>query len=83
MATALGLDETALRKMMKQQITKENINEFGRYDALRSTVDLAKARQYFETISGKKIPPPLVNISIDKLLREFILDGGFDIEMPK
>lgn len=83
LASVFGMNEDDLRKMTKQQITKENINEFGRYDALRSTVDLAKAKKYFEAISGKKIPPPIVNISIDKLLREFILSGGFDIEMPK
>ena len=83
LASVFGMNEDDLRKMTKQQITKENINEFGRYDALRSTVDLAKSKKYFEAISGKKIPPPIVNISIDKLLREFILSGGFDIEMPK
>ena len=27
-----------------------------------------------------KLPPPKVNIRINKYLKEFILQGGFDIE---
>lgn len=37
----------------------------------------------FEKIEGTKIIPPKVNVKVDNLLREFILGGGFEIEMPE
>ena len=82
-AYALGLNEMMLRNMMSLHITEDNINEFGRFDALKATVDKARARAYFEELTGKKIPIPMVNIRVDKLLRDFIIKGGYDIEMPQ
>lgn len=82
-ATVLGLDETKLRGMMSLKITEANINEFGRFDSLKATASKAKAKEYFEKLEGCKIIPPKVPMKIDKLLRDFILSGGFDIEMPK
>ena len=82
-AYALGLNEMMLRNMMSLHITEDNINEFGRFDALKATVDKPRARAYFEALTGKKIPIPMVNIRVDKLLRDFIIKGGYDIEMPQ
>lgn len=82
-AYALGLNEMMLRNMMSLHITEDNINEFGRFDALKATVDKPRARAYFEALIGKKIPIPMVNIRVDKLLRDFIIKGGYDIEMPQ
>lgn len=82
-AVALGLDESKLRNIMSLQLTSNNINEFGRYDDLKKTVNKAKAKKYFEKIEGIKIIPPKVNVKVDNLLREFILGGGFEIEMPE
>lgn len=79
---ALGLDEIMLRNMMAQHITEDNINEFGRFDALKATVDKDRARAYFEAITGQKLPIPKVNVRVDKLLRDFIIQGGFEIEIP-
>lgn len=79
---ALGLDEQLLRNLMKQHVTEDNINEFGRFDALKATVDKNKAKIYFEAITGAKLPIPKVNIRVDNFLRDFILKGGYDIEIP-
>lgn len=79
---ALGLDEIMLRNLMAQHVTDDNINEFGRFDALKATVDKARAKAYFEAITGMKLTVPKVNIRVDSLLRDFILKGGYDIEMP-
>lgn len=83
LAVALGLDEAKLRNIMSLKLNSTNINEFGRYDDLKRTVDKAKAKAYFEKLEGVKIIPPKVNVKVDNLLREFILGGGFDIEMPE
>ena len=79
---ALGLDEGKLRNMMSLGLTEVTLNEFGRFDDLKKTVDRMKAKAYFEKIDGTKLAPPKVSIRIDKLLRAFILAGGFDIECP-
>lgn len=78
---ALGLNEIMLRDMMAHHITEDNINEFGRFDALKATVDKDRARAYFEKLTGQKLPIPKVNVRVDKLLRDFILEGGFEIEV--
>ena len=82
-AEVFGLDEKKLRAFMRANITEANINEFGRFDDLKATVDKAKAKVYFEAIEGTKLIPPKVPVKYDKLLREFIVSGGFDLKMPK
>lgn len=81
-STVLGVDEDKLRAMMEAHITEANINEFGRFDALKATADKQKGKAYFEAIEGKRIIPPKVPMKIDKLLRDFILQGGFDLDLP-
>ena len=73
MAVSLGLDEILLRDMMTLKLDKLTLNEFGRFDRLKATVDKATAKTYFESVEGKKIPMPKVNIKVDNLLRDFIL----------
>ena len=79
LSSALGLDEQMLRDMMAIRIDEANINEYGRLDSLKDTVNIDKAKAYFEAVEGKKIPVPKVNIKVDNLLRDFILSGGIDI----
>lgn len=81
-AEVLGLNEDMLRAMMNSHVTGANINEYGRFDDLKATADKKKARAYFEAVEGVSIIPPKVPMKIDKLLRDFILQGGFDIPMP-
>ena len=83
LAVTLGLDESLLRNMMKLPLTEDNINEYGRLDALKATVDVAKAKAYLERKNGMKMPVPKVNAQIDKLLRSFILKGGDGIDLPE
>lgn len=82
LAVVLGLDEEKLRAMMDMRITDANINEFGRFDALKATADKKRAKAYFEVIEGGNIIPPKIPVKIDKLLRDFILQGGFEIDLP-
>lgn len=79
-ADTIGIDEDKLRGMMCLKLTETNINEFGRLDELKNTIDKSKAKSYFENKEGIKLNPPKVNIRVDKLVREFILKGGFEID---
>lgn len=78
-ADTFGLDETKIRNIMNLHVNKSNINEYGRFDDLKSTVDKKKAREYFEKVEGRKIKPFEVNMMIDEYLRNFILDDTFEI----
>jgi len=75
----LGLTENKLRIMMNSGLTEANVNEYGRFDELKNTVDRAKANTYFEHLEGHTILPFKVNIKVHNLLLRFILSGGFEI----
>ena len=78
-ATAVGVDEGKLRGIMAIHATKATINEYGRFDELKKSVDMKVAKQYFESAEGKPIPTPRINIKLEELLRNFIFADGFDI----
>lgn len=77
-ADAFGLDEDVLRKMMSVKVDEANINEFGRLDKLKATADLDKAKAFF----GGDLSLPMVNIRLNKMLREFIISGGYEVNKP-
>lgn len=83
LANALGVDVPKLENLMNVGITEANINEYGRFDDLKKTVDMDKAKAYFEAVEGTSIPPFRLSIKIEKLLKDFILSGGFDINEEK
>lgn len=74
----LGLDEEKLRIMMNSKVTNDNINEFGRFNELKNSVDKTKAKEYFEKKEKIHIPQRKINIRVDKLLRKFIIEGTID-----
>ena len=78
-AQALGADEAMLRDFMRLRVTDANINEFGRFDKLKATVDKGGAKAFLEALEGADIKPFQVNMKVDQILRKFILGGGFDI----
>lgn len=79
----LGLSEESLEQLMNAHVTKKNLNEYGRFDALKATVVREKAQEYFSKVDGKKLPPFRVNNRVDKLLADFILSGGCEIPDPE
>ena len=78
----LGLSEKLLRGMMDAHVSKEKLNEYGRFDALKATVVREKAQEYFTKVEKKKLPPFLINNRVDELLTKFILEDGFDVPDP-
>ena len=79
MVSALGVDRALLVEMMGLDLTEGNINEFGRFDRLKGSVDKARAKAHFEAAEGSSVPPFKVNVKAADLLKRFVLEGGFDI----
>ena len=65
---------------MNANATEANLNEYGRFDDLKKTVDKQKAQAYFEGLEGTALPVFRVNIKAATLLRRFILDDDFKLE---
>ena len=64
---------------MSYGLNELNINEYGHFDNLKSTVNKTKAKEYFEKQEGVKLSPPKVNMKVHKLLQKFIISGGYSI----
>ncbi len=75
-----GIDAGKLRALMNTHISESNLNDYGRFDALRATIDKQKAKVYFEALEGKPLPAFKVNVKAANLLQRFILEDGFELE---
>ena len=64
---------------MDSGIAEVNINEYGHFENLKSTVDKNKEKEYFEQLEGKTIPAFKINIKVHNLLQKFIISGGYEI----
>lgn len=82
LARFLGIDAQKLRSIMDKDVTEANINEYGQFGKLMQTLDRAKAKAYFEQLEGKPLSPLKIRSMADNLLRDFILNGGVDIQNP-
>lgn len=71
----LGVDTGKLSALIDAHVTDVNLNEYGRFDGLRETVDMQRAKAYFERIEGKPLPMFKVNIKSANLLSEFLIRG--------
>ena len=74
----MGVDKVKLVALLNTRVTQANLNEFGRFDDLKSTVDQQKAKMYFEGLEGTELPLFRVNIRTAKSLQDFIIRGGLD-----
>lgn len=77
---AFGVDEEQLRNMIDLQITENNINEFGRFSSLMGSISQQQAALYLCDGLGKELKPYEVNRYADRILRDFIYSGGFNID---
>lgn len=80
---ALGLDKGLLIALMADSVNDKNLNDFGRFDALKDTVDKAKAKAYFEKQDGVTLPLFKLHIRIDQFLKQFIFTQTNDLFSDK
>ena len=81
MVEALGIDRELLMEVAGLNLTETNLNEFGRFDRLKETVNKTRAKDYFEGIEGTSVPAFKVNVKAADLLKRFVLEGGFDLKL--
>lgn len=74
----LGCYAEKLRELLRHKVTEDNINEYGRFDDLKSTVDKGKAKSFFVLVETLNYRQSRLNMYIDRYLRYFILTGGKD-----
>jgi len=80
-----GLDGSKLKEMLNTDVTDKNLNDYGRFDELKESVDKDKAKAYYEKREGVEIPLFKINIKVHKSLKEYIIHGHSDIitDSPK
>lgn len=81
-AEIFGLDAALLREIVDDHPDETEINAFGRFWKLITTVDKAKARSYFTAVEQQPVSQREANQKLDALLRDFILRGGYPLELP-
>ena len=76
----LGVDRSLLEELTVRYINEKSLNAFGRFDALRDTIDVPRAKSFFERCMNVTLPNFKVKVQAAKLLKQFVLEGGFDID---
>lgn len=69
--------------MMALSINAKNLNEYGRFDDLLNSVNIDTAKISLEEIYGRTIEVWEAYMEVQKILRNFILQGGFDLKSLK
>lgn len=70
---AIGVDKGKLLEFLVLPTTEDNINELGRFNALKETADKQKAKAYFDVVEKEDLPMRKVNRMIHEFLQRFIL----------
>ena len=79
-AAAFGMNAQELQNFILLNINKTDLNAYGRFDMLKKTVDMEKAKTYLLQIFPT-IPTFKLRMKVDELLEKFIeYDGKIDLE---
>lgn len=70
---ALGVEARQVYALLAAHVTEANIDEYGRFTALKASVDSTLAKNYLEHREGRSMSTFFVNREVEKLLRAFIL----------
>jgi len=73
----LGLDREKLSELVSGQRNDKNLDEWGKFTALRESIDRAKAKAFIENLEGKDVPVFKVNMRVSNFLRDFIINKKF------
>ena len=71
----MGVDEAKLRALLNVHVNEANIDEYGRFNELISTVDIERAKQNLGMVEQ---PHWKCIIKIKNTLREFVIYNKLD-----
>ena len=74
-----GVDKEKVKDLLNLRLTDKNLNEYGRYDALKNTVNDDLVLRNLTRLKGEEVPKFKAKFYVDKLLRKFILEEPFNI----
>ena len=75
-----GVDRSALEELLRLRLTENNLNEFGRFDELATTIDASRAIQFLSEHGSSYASVFRAKMRVRTLLKDFVLEGGFDLE---
>ena len=78
-ADTFGIDAELLRDAMRNVFTESDLTN-ALLNPIKDSLDMQKAKTYFEQREETTLPMRKVMVKIDELLRMFILQGGFEID---
>lgn len=77
MISNLGIGNGDLfRECLSLGLTENNINQYGRFDELKKSVDKEKAARYFLEKTGEQLKGIKLHREIHNTLKNFIINGG-------
>ena len=76
----LGVDRSLVEEFTLRLVNEMNINEFGRFDVLLSSIDRDKMRAFFGEREHGNLSLRKARMAARGLLERFVLEGGFDID---
>lgn len=80
-ADAIGVSEFKLRQIIGLHLPENMLNQGGHYSELVATLDKSRALKFLQSLNGgSTVLPFQVTAKADRLLRNFIARGGFDID---
>ena len=74
LSEAIEIDANALLNIIDSDVNEQNLDEFGRFQNLKLTINNVKAKVFLEKVLGEIIQPFFVPMNMDSILRMFILD---------
>ena len=79
---AFGVDGALLNEMIRLDLTEATLNEFGRFDRLKASINKPLAKAFFSK-PDSSVTQFTANLLATKLLKSFIFEGGFDLDDRK
>ena len=61
--------------MIGLKITEDNVNEFGRFDELKKSVNIEKANEFIKKNENKDLSDFQTRSYVDKILRSYIISN--------
>lgn len=76
---AFGIDRGMLAQILARRTASADPNSHGRLDNLRATIDVNKAKDFFERIMGESWKPRIVRMRANALVTDYVTKGEFDV----